>query len=97
MKWRREIDYHGSRSYSADRSDAGPWGAVMAWLSNIAGRKASKRDLRQKSSTALPPGTHRGFSLIATRSPAPKHDSVDCPFPLKSGVSPHGHDWRILP
>lgn len=98
MKWRREIDYHGSRSYGADRSEAGAWSAVMVWLATIInGRTSSKRTARRKSSAGLSSGTHRGFSLLGASHPVPKHDAVDCPFPLKSGASTNGHDWRVLP
>jgi hypothetical protein len=94
MKWRREIDYHGSRSYGADRSEVGAWSAVIAWFANISGRKTRAR---QTPSRGLPPATGRGFSLLGATSATPKHDSVDCPFRLKSGASAHGHDWRVLP
>lgn len=97
MKWRREIDYHGSRSYGADTAGVGLWSAVTAWLANIAARKALKRAARQTLPGGLPRGTYRGFSLIGASSHPPKHDTVDCPFPLKSGASTHGRDWRVLP
>ena len=97
MWWRSEIDYHGSRSYEADGPKTRPWTAVIAWLGNIGRRKAMKPAARRKSSDGLPPGAQRGFSLLGASSPEPKHDPVDCPFPLKSGTSPYGHDWRVLP
>jgi hypothetical protein len=96
MTWRKEIDYHASRSYDADGPKARLWTAIIGWLADRAGRKA-KPVMRKKSSAGLPPGAHRGFSLLGAHSPAPKHDPVGSPYPLKPSDSPFRPDWRVLP
>jgi hypothetical protein len=90
MKWRREIDYHGSRTYGTDDPTAGQFRALLAWLAKIGGRKP-----RSPSSTAPVSGEH-GFSLLGvTGSRTPK--SADCPFPTKSADYYDRRDWRLLP
>jgi hypothetical protein len=96
MRWRREIDYHGSRSYDEDRPDVGALSAFMAWLSRFGGHKEPKPVVLQEACRGLPPGTRRGFSMLGETSPAPRHDPVDCPFPIKSDAS-YAHDGRVLP
>lgn len=96
MTRRRDIDYHGSRSYAADRSKPRLWAAIVAWLADRAGRK-HRPAIGRTPFGRSPPGTQRGFSLLGNGSRAPQHDPVDWPFPLKSDSSPHEHDWRVLP
>lgn len=90
MKWHREIDYHGSRSYGSDERGAGQFRAWLARLMKIGGRKP-----RSPSSTAPLSGEH-GFSLLgATGSRVAK--PADCPFPMKSADHYDRRDWRLLP
>jgi hypothetical protein len=87
MKWFAEVDYHGSRSYSAQRS-AGPFSRLRAWLAG-AGR-TTKRDNREASAEVfLSHGKHT-FPLIGGdvdgRRPA------ECPFPVADHISRLRHE-----
>lgn len=94
MTWHREIDYHGSRSYGADRPVARRFGAIGAWLAKLGGSKRSQAgDPRTR---ALPARTRTDFSLFGASSPAPANRPADCPFPLKPGHF-EARDWRLLP
>lgn len=96
MTWRKEIDYHASRSYGADGPKSRLWTAIIGWLADRAGRQA-KPEMRKKPSGGLPPSAHQGFSLLGARSPTPKHDPVGGPYPLEPNDSPFRPDWRVLP
>lgn len=96
MTWRREVDYHGSRSYEPDGPKARLWTAIIAWLADRAARKA-KTTTRKKSSVGLQVGDRRGFTLLGATSRAPQHDPVDWPFPVKTDESRHRHDRRVSP
>lgn len=90
MKWHREIDYHGSRSYGGDEPGQGQLGAFIAWLAKIAGRGP-----RPSSSTDHLQGEH-GFSLLGVNGGhVPK--AADCPFPIKATDHYDRRDWRLLP
>ena len=97
MKWRGEVDYHGSRSYDADGPVARPWSGFMAWIASVARRRALKPAVTRKSSVGLPPVAQRGYSLLGASDHAPQRNPVDCPFPLKSGRQAYERDWRVLP
>jgi hypothetical protein len=87
MKWRRETDYHGSRSYDSDTVRVpGRISLALAWLTAIVKRRFE----RLAALGARPPernlligqGEHH-FSLLgaSARSPAARAD--DCPFPTR--------------
>jgi len=90
MKWHREIDYHGSRSYGSDEPGTGLFRGFLAWLAMVGSRKA-----RPTSSTAPIPGEHGYSWLGVTGNRVPK--SADCPFPMKAADHYDRRDWRLLP
>ena len=96
MKWRREIDYHGSRSYGQVRRKAPAFTAIVAWFASLGGRKRAKRNEPRAPGT-LPPGAQRGYSLLGVSTAATPRERADCPFPIKSGPSFDRHDCRLLP
>lgn len=84
MKWRREIDYHGSRAYSAERPAEGL--GIFAWL------KCHVEDwlrfgARPSTSTVLRlEGGESRFSLLGANNDrgAPP---ADCAFPTPENCS----------
>jgi hypothetical protein len=94
MKWGRQIDYHGSRSYPPDAPAIGRIGLLLAWLANIVRGKLRKR---ARSTISLIDGEH-GYSWLGV-APArsPRARSADCPFPTKPGLDSNPGDWRVLP
>jgi hypothetical protein len=91
MKWRREVDYHGSRSYGTDEPKAARFSAWLARLAKIGARKP-----RSPASSIASLSEERGFSWLGlndSRVPKP----ADCPFPMKSADSYDRRDTRVLP
>lgn len=49
MKWARNRDYHGSRSYDMDQPVISRFSLLVAWMTNIASQKFARR-----SAAAIP-------------------------------------------
>ena len=94
MRWRRTIDYHGSRAYAADRPRTRRFSAIMRWLAQLVGSNGRTAP-RETVSLPLANG-HRGYSLLGASRATSQTKAPDCPFPLKAG-SLEGRDWRLLP
>jgi hypothetical protein len=88
MKWRREVDYHGSRPYGSEDVRLGLPSVTIAWLGEIVKSKLRKLRLRRSPPAVLLKGRQRNFSMLGV-APA------DCPFPVKRQT--REHDWRVLP
>ena len=92
MKWGRQIDYHGSRSYDADGPAVGRFGLIAAWLADVAAsrlRRLRMSETRRTPSRIVLSKGKRGFSSLGAapvRSPQPR--AADRPFshaaPMKS-------------
>lgn len=92
MKWRREMDYHGSRLYGSEEVRLGRSALAIAWLGEIV--KGKLRKLRGDPRSAVKPlqEVERSFSLPGTTSSSA---TAGCPFPAKPlAIDPN---WRILP
>lgn len=92
MKARREIDYHGSRTYGSEEPPVGTFSLAIAWLGEII-----KSKLRKLSVGSTPPAVllHDGehnFTLLGAKAPA---RAADCPFPTKETID--RRNWRVLP
>jgi hypothetical protein len=96
MKWRREIDYHGSRSYAAEEPKSGVLGRVAEWLASIAGRNEPKPVIRPKSANRLRVRTQQGFSVLGNSS-VTLRKPAECPFPIAPGTTIDRRDFRLLP
>jgi len=83
MKWVRNTDYHGSRSYAADEHGVTQFSLLSAWLGGLARRLISSL-ARPSSSEILLRDGRRNFTLLG----AEKHGSLtrasDSPFPTQS-------------
>jgi hypothetical protein len=96
MKWRREIDYHGSRSYSAEEPKSGVLGRMAAWLASIAGRREPEPVVLPKAANRLRVRTQHGFSVLGNSS-ATLRKPAECPFPIAPGTTIDRRDFRLLP
>jgi hypothetical protein len=98
MKWRSEIDYHGSPVYGgADERPVGQIRLTIAWLINVAKEALAKLAPRTSEPTVLLHDGKHSFSLLGADSPAALRDeAASCPFPLKA-TPPDKRDWRVLP
>ena len=78
MKWTREKDYRGYRTYGDESPSRAGGGVVARLLARIkAGLKAS---IRPTASTVLvSKGERQGFSTLGTQSGLSRPE--DCPFP----------------
>jgi hypothetical protein len=95
MTWRRQIDYHGSRTYgSAVATETAA--SRIKWIASLYLAWARQR-FQTMLRSALPPidtpsrmtGNQRGFSLLGSNArdgARPRHD--DCPFPLGPARKP---------
>jgi len=84
MKWHRERDYHGSRSYEQD-SPAGRRSSLMlTWIMNVVKEKWRRFAARPMSSTVLLHDGEHSFSLLgaASRRSSRRKDG-ECPFPTE--------------
>lgn len=97
MKWGRERDYHGSRSYESEAPPVGQLSLLVAWSASIV-----KGTLRKMLKSVAPPtspeilvrGGDRRFSLLGGKS----YDRpADCPFPMDAGRSHNPRDSRVFP
>lgn len=92
MKWHREFDYHGSRSYGAEQPPAKALALTVAWLAAVAKRKWRKLGERPVSSSVLLHDGQHSFSILGADSAK----TAECPFPLKAEPA-DWRDWRVLP
>lgn len=92
MKWRREVNYHGSRGYGSENAPVGQLSLTIAWLVEMAKIKLRTLRGRPNSPQVLLNEGQRKFSLLGTSSRAAP---AECAFPLKPQI--REHDWRILP
>jgi hypothetical protein len=93
MKWRRETDYHGSRSYGGHEPHVNMLSLTFAWMANIVRGKLRKLRARSVSPVVLLHDGEHNFSLLGANS---RSEAVDCPFPIKAEI-PDRRDWRVLP
>ena len=92
MNWHREINYHGSRTYSAEQPQLRLLSVVLAWFATIARSKLRKLARRSTSTMLIRNGQH-GFSVLG----ANRHsDTAKCPVPIKAEAGDR-RDWRVLP
>jgi hypothetical protein len=87
MKWRREIDYHGSRSYDSDTVGvSGRISLTLAWLTAIVKRRLQKLAVLgarpPERSLLLGEGEHH-FSLLGATARRSAARADDCPFPTR--------------
>jgi len=91
MKWRREVDFHGSRSYS-EPPPVKLFSLMLSWLANVATGKL--RGVRGGRSGSRRPRLYdeQGFSLLGAHS---GRDAAERPVPVRAEAN--RRDWRVLP
>ena len=94
MRWHRERDYHGSRTYSAEEPSISQVSLTIAWLFAMLRGKLRKAGPRPSSTVLLHDGKH-SFSLLGANDHA-RRDIAECAFPTKPAAVNHC-DWRVLP
>ncbi|HKX91984.1 MAG TPA: hypothetical protein VJM15_06115 [Sphingomicrobium sp.] len=88
MKWHREIDYHGSRTYE-------PAGPGSGWAARLVARLAAFfRGGTGESAGASPPSLltgdgERTFSVLGKSNGAQRRHT-ECPFPTVAEVDDRG-------
>ncbi|MGE5562578.1 MAG: hypothetical protein ACM3ZV_04635 [Bacillota bacterium] len=94
MRWRREIDYHGSRSYGAEEPSVPMFRLAFAWLGYIVRRKASAPRPKPLSATVLLRDGRHNFTLLGAR---PGRAARNTPWSgaVKSGFA--DNDRRVFP
>ena len=96
MNWRREIDYHSSRSYGAEDVRAGVFAGAIRWLASATRRKLRDFVRPTPAIRLIDAGQHRFLTLGADRRGAMSGDPAHCPFPIKPEPTDR-RDWRVLP
>jgi hypothetical protein len=80
MKWTREKDYRGYRTYGDESAPRASGGVIARLLAGI--KAALKASIRPTPSTVLlSEGKRRGFSTLGTHSGLRRPE--DCPFPTE--------------
>ena len=79
MKWNRETDYHGSRSYGADAPAVTRAGLLVAWLAAILRQKLRLLTGRPSCEVLVHEG-ERTFSVLGTEVRLPGNDN---PFAIE--------------
>ena len=97
MKWRREIDYHGSRAYGAEEPALRRLSLGIAGLVNFARRAFGKLGRQPEPPIVLLHDGQHSFSLLGLDSRAPSRGkAAECPFPLKAEPVDH-RSYRVFP
>lgn len=91
MKWRREVDFHRSRSYS-EPPRVQLFSLMLAWLSNVVTGKLRSLRGRRAGSGHFPAYEEQGFSLLGAHS---GRDAAERPAPVR--IEANRRDWRVLP
>jgi hypothetical protein len=85
MKWRPEIDYHGSRAYGAEKPALRRLGLGIAGLVNCARRAFGKLGRQPEPPIVLLHAGKHSFSLLGLDSRAvARGKPAECPFPVKA-------------
>ncbi|HEU4695911.1 MAG TPA: hypothetical protein VFR92_02990 [Sphingomicrobium sp.] len=99
MKWGRDYDYHGSRSYEANEPAIGRLSLMLHWVANVIRDRARK--LAGRSSP--PAFTVFNFSLLGDDS---KDERVSARLashqppanvPGRPAANLNVRDWRVFP
>jgi hypothetical protein len=97
MKWRREINYHGSRAYGSEEPAMRRLGLGIAGLVSFARRTLGKLGRQPEPPMVLLHDGQHSFSLLGLDSPAVSHSkATKCPFPLKAEPVDH-RSYRVFP
>lgn len=97
MKWGRQTDYHGSRSYGADEP-LGQLSLLAAWIANMVRGALRKPRKIPSPPTELRAEHEPAFSLFAgARARQERVRPPECPFPVKRETAPDPRDWRVYP
>ena len=91
MKWHREIDYHGFRSYERESPVVNRSSLLLGWLAMIARERLRQLFSRPVSSTVLLHDQKRSFSLLGVSDANLRARERECPFPttLEAARQPH--------
>ena len=84
MRWRREIDYHGSRAYAAE--DAPPTPFIVGFARIVESVRRALRKLGREPSepTVLVRDGRHSFSLLGVDKVRSGRRAAECSFPLKA-------------
>jgi hypothetical protein len=99
MKWGRDYDYHGSRSYEANEPAIGRLSLMLHWIANVIRDRARK--LAGRSSP--PAFTVFNFSLLGDdnrggpRSATLPSRPPAANLPGRPAANLNARDWRVLP
>jgi len=83
MRWRREIDYHGSRAYAAEEPVRG-FSLGIAGLVDLVRRKLRKLGREPSPPMVLLHDGQHTFSLLGLDSVPSRRRAAECPFPVKT-------------
>ena len=90
MKWGRQIDYHGSRSYETGEPAVTQLSLMIAWFIGMM-KSLRKFVSRPPSSTVLLRDGQRNFSILGGSSSGERLERpVECPLPTTSRTAPNG-------
>jgi hypothetical protein len=99
MKWGRDHDYHGSRTYEASEPPIGRFSLMLHWIANVVRRRARKIAGRSSPPAfelfhfSLLGDDNRGGPRSATLPSRPPAANL----PGRPAANLNARDWRVLP
>lgn len=96
MRWRRKIDYHGSRAYCAEEPATRRASLGIAGIVALAGRMLRKLGREPGAPVVLLHDGQHSFSLLGADGAASRSKAADCPFPIKAETADY-RDYRVFP
>ena len=97
MKWARDYDYHGSRTYERNEPEVGHFSLMLHWTANVV-REWGRRLTRRTPPPAFTSfefsvlGGEKGDAMMPTPSHAPAANA-----PGRPAANVNLRDWRVLP
>jgi hypothetical protein len=97
MKWRREIDYHGSREYGSEEGSERRFRLGLAGVAAFVKRAFGKLGREPGPPMVLLHDGQHSFSLLGVDSrAAARGKAAECPFPIKAEPADY-RSYRVFP
>lgn len=97
MKWGRDHDYHGSRTYGASEPMTGRFALMLHWMANIARGRARKLAGRRTPTAFLLLDGKHDFSLLGVSAKCRSPETKAANNPGRKPANLNALDWRVLP
>ena len=100
MKWGRDYDYHGSRTYDRNEPAIGRFSLMLHWIANVVRGRARRLSGRSSPPAFLLLDGKHNFSLLGdnrARASAASLGRQAANVPGRPAANVNVRDWRVLP